>query len=657
MFDTQPDEFVINAYGVSGSVYFYRDENDNVCTHVKSNNGESFRVETPKMLHNPDADTFTFPGGGTQPLKSYRIYELFYEFTVIKNDGTRLIFGGSNDSIEFYTEKMHSESGAQYSYMKTWPSAWMLREVISPDGNKITFEYQRNGSPIIISDVRTDVVVYSLNGDIMNETSQSPDRGLFFIVQHPVYPKSISINDDFKVSFSLSRSNSLNTVGKKHEEWLRLYGFTKYLADYLNYDDYVSNNYSLQLTRMQVSYKGNAQLSCWFGYTSDANERLKLQSIAIRGIDASPDQEYSFAYNPLRLPEYNSTVTDNWGYWNNKDYRKTSINDDFFEYRSADEYYTMAEVLTGITYPTGGGMQLEYELNDYSSIATQAPYFNILSQEGVAGGLRIKEITYFTDTTSYAHSFEYKNVDGTSSGILSGIPVYVVGGEHYTGYFYCNWPELMHTNRLIEVEQGFKMLSEHFINSLGLTTGNYVTYSRVVESIGDEKPLVKEYRYTNHDTCRDTAEFKIFTDISGLALVNKFTSRALSRGLITYEIWYSDGNVVKEVKFSYNNNPDRFNDYAKSIEQFSIPGLSIKTSLNIDKEAIPFYRFTPYKILTFYPYLESKVEKEYDPSGNTLISTVEEHYSYNGNLMPVSTVRNTSEGGEEKTAVTYPDNY
>lgn len=74
------------------------------------------------------------------------------------------------------------------------------------------------------------------------------------------------------------------------------------------------------------------------------------------------------------------------------------------------------------------------------------------------------------------------------------------------------------------------MWSEAYINALGLTTGNYVTYSRVLESVGDVKPLVKEYRYTNHNNCPDTADFKMYTNIDNVSLDNKFTSRALMRG-------------------------------------------------------------------------------------------------------------------------------
>ncbi|MCM1503565.1 MAG: DUF5977 domain-containing protein, partial [Bacteroidales bacterium] len=651
-FDMEPDEFVINAYGVSGSVYFDRDEDGNLQSHVKSNNGESFRVDFPVMKHNPGE--ITFRGGPGEPLKAYRIYELFYEFTVTKNDGTRLIFGGDDDCIEFYTEKYpHGNS----PYLKTWPSAWMLREVISPDGMRMTFEYQRNGSPIILSDVITDICTYFPDGQQAVWPSQSPDRGISFIVKHPVYPKSIRV-DDLTVDFSYNHANDLSTIGSRFVYYMQTKGFSNNIVDHVCYENgsigdiaYAPHNYSEALARIQVSRGTDVLHSFGFAYTTGRNERLKLTILAIRGKNGIAEQKYGFTYNPLKLPEYNSPVTDNWGYWNNKDYRSIGIEDGFFEYRSANEYYTKAEVLTRISYPTGGTASFDYELNDYSKVATQVPDFKILEQDGTAGGLRIKRISYSTGSRTYTHSFEYKNEDGKSSGILSGIPVYVAEGRNYVDYDYASWESLVYFHDKAQFTQSYRMLSETYINTLGLTTGNYVTYSRVVESIADENPLVKEYRYTNHDSCPDTSDFKMYTNYDSLSLINKFTSHALMRGLITDEIWYSDGNIVKETKFRYNSNPARMDNFVRSIEIFSIPGMPGYLI------RVPFVRFTPYKILTFYPYLESKVEKEYDPSGSTLISMLEEHYSYNGNLMPVSTVRNTSEGGEEKTAVTYPDNY
>lgn len=128
--DTEPDEFVINAYGLSGSIYFYRDQDGNVMSKIKNNNGESFKVEIPVMVHNPEE--ITFHGGlSGQSLKAYRVYELFYEFTVIKNDGTRLIFGGDPDCIEFYTEKKNQDK-------KPWPIHENMAISLDAEGDNIT---------------------------------------------------------------------------------------------------------------------------------------------------------------------------------------------------------------------------------------------------------------------------------------------------------------------------------------------------------------------------------------------------------------------------------------------------------------------------------------------------------------------------------------
>lgn len=97
----------------------------------------------------------------------------------------------------------------------------MLKEVISPNGNKMNFEYSRDGSPMILSDVRTDVTVYQLNGDTDRFPSQGSDRGFSFIVQHPVYPKSITMDGGVKIDFSLLHANDLSTVALLFVEWLK----------------------------------------------------------------------------------------------------------------------------------------------------------------------------------------------------------------------------------------------------------------------------------------------------------------------------------------------------------------------------------------------------------------------------------------------------
>ena len=88
-------------------------------------------------------------------------------------------------------------------------------------------------------------------------------------------------------------------------------------------------------------------------------------------------------------------LSDNWGYYNGKKYLSQINAQKFsalYNYRQPDSTYVKAEILEKITYPAGGETSLEYELHNYSKIATQYP-FDIKQEKGMAGGLRIKRIT------------------------------------------------------------------------------------------------------------------------------------------------------------------------------------------------------------------------------------------------------------------------
>lgn len=662
-YDIEPDEFVINAYGLSGSIFFYRDSNGTIHSRIKTNNGETFKVESHIMTDNPTSIVFS-ENESDIPLRSYRIYKMFKEFTIIKNDGTRLVFGGDDGHIEFHTEKRVSENNM--AYMKTWPSAWMLKEIISPKGNRLSFQYRRHGSPVIMSDVRTDIMTIDyVSGDITENRSTDPSRGLSFIIQHPLYPLSISSNDGLSISFSTTKANDLPTITEDGKRFLNMSGFdhgqNSELIDNIYYSKGTTVNptavfaepydYSQRLTAIDIYHKQALIKSLKFRYIENQAERLKLDMLNIGNATGNHEQIYHFEYDDGKLPQYNSTVTDNWGYWNNKNYRNADIDENFFGFRSPDIAYTKAETLTKITWPTGGYVTFDYELNDYSKVATQAPDFDIIEMAGQAGGLRIKQIKHCTDTTEYVHSFEYKNLDGTSSGILSGIPVYQATGKHHANFEYTSWLGLVYMSYKIDIDQLYQMESEAYINTLGLTTGNHVTYSRVIESIGKTSPLRKEYIYTNHDSHPDTADFSMYTNIDNVALDNKFTSRELMRGLLTNEVWYNGDVKVKEIKNRYKDGGTEEGEYMKAIDLFSNPGQN-KNSIYF-----PFVRYAPYKILTFYPYLTSRIEDTYDPTGTVVISSLEEQYIYDDNLLLKKKIRKDSKGQWETTTITYPNEY
>lgn len=656
-YDLEPDEFTVNAYGVNGSFYFYRDKDKKIHVKVKSSNGEKFTVSTPVIKNDPDPIKF-HSLHVEKDLQSYRIYRLFYEFTITKQDGTKLIFGGDNDCIEFVSEKriQHYTNGYSHPFFKTLPTSWMLREVISPKGNKIRFSYKRDGNPIILNDVINDLWVYSPNGILSIYPSQDKERGKSFQVLHPVYPQSILFDDDMKIEFYTSKNEDLSTVRTEDTDFLKYDGFSDQFVDWVCYDGnsgfktpYAPHNYFCHLEHIIISHNEKLLSAYEFIYTQNKSERLKLQALEHRN-SFSQSEMHQFTYNTLRLPDYNSTETDNWGFYNGKNYRTISIEDGLYEYRTANDFFAQAEILTSISYPTGGKVDFAYELNDYSRIATQVPDFKLEEKSGQAGGLRIKQLTY-TDPHSQSelvHHFEYLNEDGTSSGILSGIPRYITDGHNHESYNYSYWDGLVHFKFKGDIDQRYIIQSERYVNVLGSTNGNHVTYSRVVEKIGKEQPLKKVYYYSNHDTYPDVADYQLYTNIDEVDLDNKFTSKALMRGLLMKEVWYNGDTKVKETVNHYKEQAADANDFMRCIDRFKIPGVYGYAI------SVPFVRFTPYKIWTYYPSLEERTETVYDPSGKTVIQTKHDRFSYNEDLLMTSHESQDSKGKPVRHTYTYP---
>ncbi|TRZ69881.1 MAG: hypothetical protein D4R97_09135 [Bacteroidetes bacterium] len=170
---------------------------------------------------------------------------------------------------------------------------------------------------------------------------------------------------------------------------------------------------------LKTSYFNEAEL---YSGTEETGKvyyyRLKLDTVIVN------NQQYSFEYNPTRLPARYSPLFDFWGYYKHDSLYQTSSDlihkiskPQLFVYpvdtsnsiysgiysiyprstHNGDEFVlpgknmypdlesTKAHVLTKITFPTGGSDSFEYELNS----------FLIDGQEQKAGGLRIKSITSF----------------------------------------------------------------------------------------------------------------------------------------------------------------------------------------------------------------------------------------------------------------------
>jgi len=768
LLDGEPDEFMVVTPWISGSFYFYRDENQNLKVKFKSKDGRNIKVE----VEIPNEISFNFYKDKTTSIGLQEwLRKRFYKFILTSEDGTKYTFGGNIDAIDF-----NKSLGIQT--FVTVPSAWHLTEIVSPLNNKVVFNYKRSGSPIILNKSIEYLATYELDGSNITgdcvygcQNNGPENNGISILIQHPAYLASISASNGGKIEFSTSKSNDLPYDMNAYQ----FYNFFTYPSGPNNtqYESgFLAENYSVKLDEINI----NDKLKVKFNYLENVNERLKLKNLEFKNIKDNNHKLYEFKYNSLLLPKYNSKKSDNWGFYNNSFYENTDPAT-MYQFRSPNSELMKAETLTSIVYPTGGTTTFEYEPHDFSRITSQMPSFELRLLNGIAGGLRIKKIiskesstspelikeytylneqpiTAMVDATTSANiyvtpsnrtnsitftatrsgqltidptasgypgqtylmkyslsngtggtfcsrrssetvswgcpatspkitinipagtytmsieilnstspdpyggiSFEYptlKSEDFISSGILSGVPVYKATGTTFTSKWYGSFFWFM--GEYHQIEARFLRNSENYLNLLGNTNGNHVTYSRVIETIpGLGK---KVYKYTNHEDYPDQAPSTIVSSFSDDFSTTHFTSRELERGLLTSEEAYGADNLPRQtISYKYNSSPSRYDNYIKSVYQTTYPSITVVYPIWGSPTSFTspaFTRVTANKIYTFYPYLEKKTITDYDSKGLNPVLT-QKTYEYNSDYGSITAeTQDDSNQGLLTTKYKYP---
>ncbi|MEW7289607.1 hypothetical protein [Aquimarina sp. 2304DJ70-9] len=190
----------------------------------------------------------------------------------------------------------------------------------------------------------------------------------------------------------------------------------------------------------------------YFRGASNCNEpqclRLKLQEINFFDQDGNVLPGYRFSYNTTTLPKRYSNNQDFTGYYNGNHnvpltnyipriyYKAGQKKDSYLPFPLsgysvlngtatlvANETYAKAGILKKITYPTGGAMTLDYELNSFRFKNTQVK----------GGGLRIKSQTMFDSNGQKEQKINYTYEHATTtSGRIAGLPWYIVDRDYVT---------------------------------------------------------------------------------------------------------------------------------------------------------------------------------------------------------------------------------
>lgn len=306
----------------------------------------------------------------------------------------------------------------------------------------------------------------------------------------------------------------------------------------------------------------------------------------------------------------------------------------YYNSREPNKDLMDAEIIKKISYPTGAYTLFTFEPHDYSSVIKQSNNIVLQSigQNKIAGGLRIKKIETFETSQStplikeYFYVGNYLNGSTISSGTLSGEPVY-----YEEGSFCCIGGQI-------------KNFSSLPINYLNNTNGNHITYSCVIEKSGNG---FTEYFYTNNDNGFLDKDAFVFHDIDASASsINRrkmFGKRNVERGMpLTTKYYALDNFLLKQITNTYNEDPNRFNSYVRSILAFG--------------DSYMLWGAASYPIYTFYPYLKKQTVTEFSRNGSQLTITTDYTYDAQTFLLKTKSYK-SSLGRVFKTTYKYPNDF
>jgi YD repeat-containing protein len=333
--DSEPDYYMFNALGKSFKMFFHGNE---ILTQPHSNLKFVywFGGNLPNE-YNHDADN------------SLEYWEVWME------DGTHLLFGKGED----YLERV---PGAKYGSSQdgsfTPITAWYLKEIRTTTNDVVRFFYDEEETE--------QTVTYSESQRLRLETGtpHSPEPITKSYSRPKVKTKILSkivTALDSAVFQTEARADLLDGHALKEIFIYSLIDKTCVRKFKFNYE------YS-EAVLTPTYYTA-------FGY----NKRLKLESLIEGDETYSFKKIWSFEYNAASLPSRTSYAQDHWGYFNGAASNSTLLPRDLrfpvtskYANREPNPESTKAEMLTRITYPTGGYSEFEFGQN-YATV-TEAQY-------------------------------------------------------------------------------------------------------------------------------------------------------------------------------------------------------------------------------------------------------------------------------------------
>jgi len=631
--DTEPDQYVINALGITGS--FYLDQNNN---HEVEFEDASIAIQINPIdddeIHAtlPDGRLLIF-GIGSDDSDATELTDSNLEGSYTTSDFittwylTELISSNRMDTVSF-TYKEVGTGGMLLEYAK--PES----ERVTVDGNS-PYAIEVNPQWQLSSTERKylDQIIYS-NGYIEFETSANRD----------------DLEDDFQLDAIKVYEVDDNGFDQLIDEYHFVYDY--YLRSGGNYpDEYSTNVY----------------------FDNDQQENSREKSLRLlemyRGSTTGTKHIHQFSYNSTQLKRRCTTAQDYWGYINGNyntliPQTTVSIRDSWSTEnetlgngtRTVSESLMKAGVLERVIYPTGGYSEFEYEANRTSS-------------SDLVGGLRIKSISNYDDAMA-----TYPANKKTFTYELPNL-IQPLGNKSYEREYIVNSQD---THVLLSS-------SPHFNNNLGGEP--VIEYGKVTEfeySEAEDEYNGKTISYyqniTNdqvlygavgfnllqHDDYEITSDLinSLLTEVaSGLIDKNYFETKSWKRGKLTKEETFkmsgSSYVMIKSVEHDYETieTDTIFNNYVYSPWEspYATWDVANPYTVNGDHSSIQYSYYVGETILG-KKVLEQTVVKDYNQNGLNPLTTTTEYFYDNDTHLQLTRTHTFDSKGERIISLTrYPD--
>ncbi|WP_100074288.1 hypothetical protein [Chryseobacterium camelliae] len=679
--DFQPDLFLINLPNKTHKAYL--------------DMSKTVKTDYPKfaIAEQDNIDFKLLPTGGNSLYRPGNSGN--YNFKVTDEKGILYSFDGIREV----------SSSATGNYGGVTGVSKYLTKIIDPAGKQVSFYY----TPVLRSDrlagCKNTRAAVSYSTDFPGSVTGIKENGLTRCNKESIDESFIERIEfsNRKIEFYWSNRDDVNNSKKLSA--IKIYNNYRLIKQYdFNYSYFVATD-NLDTSSL-VNWLNSNPLIGWSGATSKIfTHRLKLLGVT----ESLSNEKYTFDYNTTyNLPNKLSYSSDFWGYYNGQNNSDTfipdpnkylkgqnifnvnSFNNDqsgywysetgpapgsnvydsdqtYVNFSSDGKHYlsdrraslaSLANILTSISYPTGGRTEFEYELNTFSNFPLQSLLDSnlpgILKEYSYGGGVRIKKIksTEKVGSTPIIKNYVYDEIseNGTkiiSNGNLAELPrFYEIENRCYKksdyliasmGQVHDAYTQFTSQPNCIFFKEMFKLSIYEGSPSSGVSTlpqGSHVGYSKVIEEVSGKGKTETYFTNNYNQTC--------------LSMKPRGSYLNIGNGDVKIQRYYDNNNrLIKELTYNYKlNYPDNLNTYfinAAIIEPLtSFVSGSLGTAygnntiysgnFRID-EPVPGLIHN-YSINLYKSLLETTTTKEYYPAGSNNFVETKTSTTYNNKYQP-----------------------